>query len=124
MSITLRELFNKALLSVPKTESSLTLTELQQGSRFKGRGGVYVFYNLHHEPLYVGISNNVGKRVTEHLGSKKGNKDIVHYIASGKYVYVDVFYEEDKMYQEVYESYLIFQLQPRYNVQKTGREKL
>jgi hypothetical protein len=122
--ITLRELFEEALLSLPKTDDRLTLTDLRQGIRFKGRGGVYVFYNIHHEPLYVGISNRLDRRVPEHLSSSKGNKDLIHYIDSGKYVYVDVFYEDDKLYQEVYESYLIYQLNPRFNVGKTGREKI
>lgn len=122
--ISLRELFIEALLSIPTPEDRLSLDDLQQGSRFKSRGGVYVFYNLHNEPLYVGISNRLDRRVPEHLGSSKGNKDLIHYIASGKYVYVEIFYEPKKMYQEVYESYLIYQLEPRFNVGKTGREKL
>ncbi|MED4616811.1 GIY-YIG nuclease family protein, partial [Priestia megaterium] len=82
------------------------------------------FYNKYHEPLYVGISCNLSKRVPEHLGSSKGNKDLIQYINSKDGVYVAVFYEEDKGYQEMYESYLIKVLNPRYNVMKTGREKI
>ena len=122
--ISLSELFSKALLKIPKTVDILSLPDLLRGARFDSRGGVYVFYNVHHEPLYVGISNRLDKRVPEHLGSTKGNKDLIQYTKAGKYVYVAVFYEDNKMYQEVYESYLIYQLNPRFNVQKTGREKL
>jgi excinuclease UvrABC nuclease subunit len=121
---TVRELFTEALLSIPAIDKRLTLHELQKGAKFADRGGVYIYYNIHHEPLYVGISNSLYRRVPEHISSSKGNKDLVHYIASGKYVYADVFYEDEKMYQEVYESYLIHQLNPRFNVQKTGREKI
>lgn len=122
--ISLRELFGKALLSIPKTNEVFTLEELQSGKRPKNRGGVYVFYNVHHEPLYVGISNRLDRRVPEHLGSSKGNKDLIQYISSGKQVYLEVFYEDEKLYQEVYESYLIYQLNPRFNIGKTGREKI
>lgn len=122
--ITLRELIDNSLLLLPDIEQRLTLQDLRQGIRFKGRGGVYVFYNQYHEPLYVGISNNVGKRVAEHLGGSRGNADLIQYIASGKDIYVDVFYEDSKLYQELYESYLIATINPRFNVGKTDRERI
>lgn len=118
------ELFDNALLKVPETEESLTLAQLEQGERFKDVGGVYTFFNEHGEPLYVGISNSLAKRVPAHIRAKAGNKDLYRYISSGKDVYVDVFYARDKQFQEVYESYLIHQLQPRFNVAKTGRVKV
>lgn len=122
--ITLGELFADSLLSIPPTDARLSLHSLKQGARFKGRGGVYVFYNRHNEPLYVGISSRLDRRVPEHLVEGRGNKDLFQYIQSGKYVYVEVFYEDSKLYQEMYESYLIHQLNPRFNVSKTDRERL
>lgn len=122
--ITLGELLSNSLLIVPPAEESRSLRSLMSGATFKHTGGVYIFYNKHKEPLYVGISNDVGKRVREHLGTPKGNKDICKYLEAGNYISVQVFYEPDKMHQEVYESYLIYQLNPRFNVQKTGRQKL
>lgn len=122
--ISLRELLDKALLSIPKTDATLTLEDLQHGARFKNIGGVYTFYNVYDEPLYVGISNKIDKRVHEHLGSDKGNKDLLHYLKTDNEIYVTVFYEPSKLYQEIYESYLIFVLNPRYNIAKTGREKI
>jgi predicted GIY-YIG superfamily endonuclease len=118
------ELIEKRLLKIPETDDVLTVEDLQNGCRFKDRGGVYIFYNRHDEPLYVGISYSLYKRVPEHLGSRKGNKDLIQYIKHKKGVYVAIFYEDDKAYQELYESYLIKVLNPRFNVSKTGRQKV
>lgn len=122
--ITLRELFEGSLLSIPETAETLTFVQLEQGLRFKDQGGVYCFYNSYHEPLYVGISDSVAKRVPKHLKWGTGNPDLFMYFKAGKGGYVSVFYEESKAYQEVYESYLIYRLNPRFNVAKTGRVKL
>jgi excinuclease UvrABC nuclease subunit len=122
--ITLEELVNNRLLLVPEIDDVLYAEDLKNGYRFKDRGGVYIFYNRHNEPLYVGISYSLAKRVPEHLGSSKGNKDLMQYIENKWGVYVAVFYEDDKAYQEMYESYLIKILNPRFNVSKTGRVKI
>lgn len=122
--LTIRELIENSLLLVPDVDLRLSLQELKQGERFADVGGVYTFYSEYDEPLYVGISSNVCKRVPEHLGSAKGNIDLVNYVGSGKGGYVTVFYEEDKAYQELYESYLIRTLNPRFNISKTGRKKV
>ncbi|MEH7117250.1 GIY-YIG nuclease family protein [Neobacillus vireti] len=121
--ITLDELISKEMLFIPQPDKVLSSAQLQKGERFEYRGGVYTFYNKYMEVLYVGISNNVGKRVMEHFGSPKGNKDLCKYAAT-KPVYVSVFYEDRKAYQEIYESYLIKVLNPRFNVEKTGRQKI
>ena len=122
--VTVGELLQDKLLSIPYKEDVLTVNELWYGHRFKQLGGVYVFYSKHGEPLYVGISNNVYKRVPEHIQSKKGNPDLIRYCRQFPRAYVEVFYTDDKQHQEIYESYLIAVLNPRFNVQKTGREKI
>lgn len=122
--ITLEELLSKDLLAVPEADAVLSLKQLRQGARFENRGGVYTIFNAYREALYVGISNNVDKRIREHLGSEKGNPDILKYIKQGNQIYVSVFYEPDKLHQEIYEAYLIYQLNPRFNVHKTGRQKI
>ncbi|MGE6629650.1 GIY-YIG nuclease family protein [Bacillus sp. NPDC077027] len=122
--VTIKELIEDRLLVTPNINESTTVSKMLDGGRFQKRGGVYIFYTKHHEPLYVGISNNVGKRVAEHLQSKKGNADLVRFTNAHPDSYVNVFYESDKVYQELYESYLIAVLNPRFNIQKTGREKI
>jgi excinuclease UvrABC nuclease subunit len=122
--ITIKELIEDKLLSIPPIDQTLSIEKLTYGHRFKQGGGVYIFYSKHGEPLYVGISNNLSKRVPEHLQSSKGNRDLITYTRMYPRGFVSVFYEDDKRYQELYESYLIAVLNPRFNVQKTGREKL
>ena len=122
--LTIEELIEKGLLIVPDEDHRLSIQDLLLGKRFADTGGVYVFYTEYDEPLYVGISNSVYKRVPEHLGSAKGNIDLVNYVGSGRDGYVSVFHEADKVYQELYESYLIGTLSPRFNVSKTGRKKI
>lgn len=124
MRVNIEELISNKLLKIPKIDEVLYVEDLQNGHRFKATGGVYIFYNRHHEPLYVGISHSLYKRVPEHLGSSKGNKDLIQYLSSRDGAYVAVFYENDKAYQELYESYLIKILDPRFNISKTGREKI
>jgi len=122
--INIRDLFEEDLLAVPEEDLRLSLHQLSNGSRFATAGGVYTFYNEYNEPLYVGISVNLGRRVPEHLYSNKGNRDLRRHFKAGGEGYVSVFYEDNKMYQEFYESYLIAVLSPRYNVAKTGRRKI
>lgn len=122
--LTIRELLTEALLYIPEAEDTLSCSDIKAGKRFRSGGGVYTFYNRFKEPLYVGISGNVGKRVAEHLHEGRGNKDLYRYVSAGAEAYVSVFYEDSRVYQEIYESYLIDRLQPRYNVAKTGRERI
>lgn len=122
--ITLEELFTGSLLSIPDKRYTIPVEQLVKGKRFLNAGGVYTFYNRFNEPLYVGISGNVGKRTNEHLQPKRGNKDLYRYLQGTTGNYVQVFYEGSAVYQEIYESYLIKQLNPRFNVAKTGRERI
>lgn len=121
--ITLDELIEDESLVIPEADTVLSSVEINRGDRFDARGGVYTFYNRFLEPLYIGISVNVGKRVMEHFGTPKGNKDLCQYIEREP-VYVSVFYEDRKAYQEIYEGYLIQVMSPRFNVDKTGRQKV
>lgn len=115
------DLFTKRLIETPEIEESYTATELLEGNgSFSGKGGVYVFYNKYKEPLYVGISDNVQRRVKAHL-TGGGSRDLALYTQK---MYVVAFYEDDAAYRDVYESYLIHTLQPRYNIAKTGRVKV
>lgn len=120
----IKQLVGDQLLDVPPEDNSMSLRQLKGGERFPDRGGVYTFYNEYHEPLYVGITVSLYKRIPEHLQSAKGNIDLVNYINSGRDGYVSVFYEGSKRYQEIYESYLIAKLSPRFNVAKTDRRKV
>lgn len=106
--------------TLPEAEVTVTYIGLKRGTAVKPLGGIYTFYSAHREPLYVGISNNVAKRLDQHF-TGKGNQDIHRYLKTGRQGYIEVFYEADRGFQELYENYLIIALKPRYNVAKTGR---
>lgn len=119
--VTAEELFSRAMLIVPEPDKVVTGTDLQG---IQHRGGVYVFFNEFGECLYVGISTDLSKRVPAHLHEGRGNKDLTKYINEGNRVTVELRYEDNASYRELYESYLIIQLVPRFNVAKTEYEKL
>lgn len=121
--ITIEELFNKALLSIPKTDVTVRVEEDDAGGLLRGVGGVYIFYNRYGEALYIGISRNVRKRIADHMQGN-GNADLFRYLQNNTAVTVSVFYEPNIAYREVYEGYLIHLLEPRYNVAKTGRIRM
>lgn len=120
--ITLEDFIEEQLLILPPHEVRGMLGFIN-GNRFTVRKGVYVFYNRFHEALYVGISNKVSSRVLEHIQSPKGNPDLKKYVQQNKGCYITAFHEPDKSLQEIYESYLIKTLNPRFNIGKTGRQK-
>ncbi|SEI92866.1 GIY-YIG catalytic domain-containing protein [Alkalibacterium gilvum] len=84
-------------------------------------GGVYLFKDSDNKVLYVGITDNISRRVTSH---KKGygSQDIFNYLKDDLTV---AFFREDNItYRDIYESYLIYTLRPRYNIGKTDRRKI
>lgn len=84
-------------------------------------GGVYGFIGESDQLLYVGISDNVGRRISAHLNGG-GSQDIFRY--NRDLLKVNFFEEENPLYRDLYESYLIYTLNPRYNIGKTDKEKL
>lgn len=121
--ISLEALLEEELLLIPPLECK-GVEEFYEGDKFTFRSGVYTFYNKYGQPLYVGISNKVNKRIMEHIQSLKGNQDLQHYLKNNPDCHVKAFHEPDKTKQEIYEGYLIMTLNPRFNIGKTGREKV
>lgn len=116
--ITLDELLDQELLRmgrgfqhVPATSKDvLSITE----------GGVYVFEGVDEAPLYVGLTDNIGRRLSAHLNGW-GSQDIYHY--NRELLTVKFFTEANVLHRDIYESYLIYTLRPRYNIGKTDKKK-
>lgn len=107
-----RLLIDKEIVTLPATSKDL----LQLNT-----GGVYTFIGLDDLPLYVGMTDNLGRRISAHLNGW-GSKDIFNY--NKDQLKVSYFEEERIIYRDIYESYLIHVLEPRYNVSKTDKHKL
>lgn len=76
--------------------------------------GVYQYYNIHNEIIYVGKAKNLKKRVSSYFNKTHDNTKtnvLVKNIVSLKYIVVDT--EENAL---LLENNLIKQYQPRYNV--------
>lgn len=84
-------------------------------------GGVYQFKGVDDQLLYVGLTDNIARRVTAHLRGG-GSPDIFCYNHS--LLEVEFFLEDDPLFREFYESYLIYTLNPRYNIKKTTKKKI
>ena len=116
--ITLEELLKEDLLHIDKEIHALPVTSetLQELSG----GGVYVFKDCDNQILYVGITDDLKRRISAHL-SGYGSLDIFNY--KKERLVLEYFIEEDVIYRDIYESYLIHQLKPRYNISKTTKKK-
>ena len=116
--ITLKKLLNEDMLEIDKKTHALPVTsELLQ--ELSG-GGVYVFKDRDNQTLYVGITDDLKRRISAHL-SGYGSLDIFNY--KKERLILEYFNEEDIIYRDIYESYLIHQLKPRYNISKTPKIK-
>ena len=116
--ITLKKLLDEDMLDIDKKTHALPVTsELLQ--ELSG-GGVYVFKDRDNQTLYVGITDDLKRRISAHLRGY-GSLDIFNY--KKERLVLEYFNEEDVIYRDIYESYLIHQLKPRYNISKTPKIK-
>ena len=116
--ITLEKLLKEDLLYIDKEIHALPVTSetLQELSG----GGVYVFKDKDRQILYVGITDDLKRRISAHLNGY-GSQDIFNLKKDD--LIIEFFNEENVIYRDIYESYLIHQLKPRYNISKTSKAK-
>lgn len=80
----------------------------------RDKGGIFQFYNINDELLFVGKARKLRQRIKKHFEDNvspiKMHRDEVYRI--------DVCYVEDPMEREIYETYIINTLQSKYNIDK------
>ncbi|ABS22140.1 nucleotide excision repair endonuclease [Bacillus cytotoxicus] len=80
----------------------------------RDKGGIFMFYNIHDELLFVGKARKIRQRIKKHfednVSPMKAHRDEVYRI--------DVCLVEDPMEREIYETYIINTLQAKYNIDK------
>jgi hypothetical protein len=80
----------------------------------RDKGGVFLFYNINDELLFVGKARKLRQRVNKHFEDNvspiKNHRDEVYKI--------EVCIVDDPMEREIYETYAINTLQSKYNVDK------
>ncbi|WP_223699944.1 nucleotide excision repair endonuclease [Sutcliffiella deserti] len=80
----------------------------------RDQGGIFLFFNINDELLFVGKARKLRQRVKKHFEDNvspiKNHRDEVYRI--------DICLIEDPMEREIYETYIINKLQAKYNVDK------
>ncbi|RFU61240.1 nucleotide excision repair endonuclease [Peribacillus glennii] len=80
----------------------------------RDKGGIFMFYNINDELLFVGKARKLRQRIKKHFEDNvspiKSHRDEVYTI--------DICYVDDPVDREIYETYIINQLKSKYNVDK------
>nr|MDH3083639.1 nucleotide excision repair endonuclease [Bacillus subtilis] len=80
----------------------------------RDKGGIFMFYNIHDEPLFVGKARKLRQRIKKHFEDTvspiKHHRDEVYKI--------EVCVVDDPMEREIYETYIINTQHSKYNIDK------
>src|SRR5689334_21213351 len=80
----------------------------------RDKGGIFMFYNMHDELLYVGKARKLRQRIKKNFEDTssliKNHRDEVYEIA--------ICYVDEAMDREIYETYIINKQHAKYNVDK------
>ena len=80
----------------------------------RDKGGIFLFYNINDELLFVGKARKLRQRIKKHFEDNvspiKMHRDEVYRI--------DICLVEDPMERDVYETYIINTLRSKYNIEK------
>ena len=80
----------------------------------RDKGGIFLFYNINDELLFVGKARKLRQRIKKHFEDNvspiKMHREEVYRI--------DISYVEEPMDREIYETYIINTLQSKYNIDK------
>jgi excinuclease UvrABC nuclease subunit len=117
-------------IEIPQPE--ITITERQQNQKEnepeikpiygfidfhlipRDKGGIFLFYNINDELLFVGKARKLRQRIKKHFEDNvspiKTHRDEVYRI--------DVCIVDEPMDREIYETYIINTLKSKYNIEK------
>ena len=80
----------------------------------RDKGGIFLFYNINDELLFVGKARKLRQRIKKHFEDNvspiKNHRDEVYRI--------DVCIVDEPMDREIYETYIINTLKSKYNIEK------
>lgn len=93
-----------------KILEDITTINMNDIEKIPNKKGIYYFYNNKKELIYLGKTKNLNRRVKQHLTSSSF-KDSIYEIS--------FFIVENNIQLDIYETYLINELKPIYNIGKT-----
>ncbi|MFZ3576990.1 nucleotide excision repair endonuclease [Virgibacillus sp. DJP39] len=111
-------------ITIPTADITITKQDAPESNNLYGftdmhliprdKGGIFMFYNINDELLFVGKARKLRQRVKKHFEDNvsviKAHRDEVSKI--------DVCLIEDPVDREIYETYIVNQLKAKYNVDK------
>lgn len=103
-------------IKLPKDYMEFPISEIKKIPKIPG---IYCFYNDYRELLYVGKSKDLRARVRAHLSGKTNTKEFYN-----EFTQIRIYVVEDPAEREIYETYMINDLKPIYNVSKAYYEPL
>ncbi|MDL4843187.1 nucleotide excision repair endonuclease [Aquibacillus rhizosphaerae] len=111
-------------ITIPKADITINKKDYPEESNVYGftelhliprdKGGIFMFYNINEELLFVGKARKLRQRVKKHFEDNvsviKNHRDEV--------ATIDVCLVEDPVHREIYETYIINELKAKYNIDK------
>ncbi|MGR3187709.1 nucleotide excision repair endonuclease [Bacillus subtilis] len=111
-NVTITERQQSAYDNEPKIKPIHGFIDFHQIPRDKG--GIFMFYNIHDELLFVGKARKLRQRIKKHFEDTvspiKHHRDEVYKI--------EVCVVDDPMEREIYETYIINTQHSKYNIDK------
>lgn len=78
---------------------------------------VYKHYDIYDNIIYIGITNDIKRRIIEHISDEKGHTPIEHKRNIYSIEFATVM---NKKEAEFYETYYINSYKPKYNISKNS----
>lgn len=111
-------------ITIPESDITMTKQDAPEQSNIYGftdfhliprdKGGIFMFYNVNNELLFVGKARKLRQRIKKHFEDTvsviKNNRDEV--------AKIDVCIIEDPVHREIYETYIVNERKAKYNVDK------
>lgn len=98
-------------ITIPDWDVVLGYTQIKDNAPYAG--GCYVLYGKNDEVLYIGKAKSLHPRLHAHFSGGGSTSGLAHYFYKAT-----AFFEEDPMLRDIYETYLINTLKPKFNEQK------
>jgi excinuclease UvrABC nuclease subunit len=101
-------------INIPDDDGEVTIENYKTVEK---KGAIYKIFNHAGKLMYIGQTENLRRRLSEHfIGKRKG-----YFIEKVQFFYVE--FEDEfvtRTYLDMFETYLIRKLKPRYNVHQTA----
>lgn len=97
-------------IEIPQMIFSFKKDELHN---IPNRSGVYVIFGCNDDVLYVGKAKDLRGRVKGHFAGTTSLKDVAH-----NFYEVSGFFCDDETERDIYETYIINIMKPKFNIEK------